>query len=169
VSSHMRIKAGWKEINELKQGFVSGLHEALRRFSHFVKANKGWELAKNATEIANTTVDLTSGFGETDPRVVNLASTADLQFLITDLGLSDIEILIGPNDLQQYERGIVKDISYVTAGVSVTLQNALAYTYESADRVRTLEYFPSLSIGQPGHPLRETGEGWTLELVGEEF
>lgn len=171
ITTLLRIAAGWKRGNEiLKAGFgAAGLHEGLRRFSNWVKANKSWALAKNSTLIASTTVDATSGFGQSDPRVLNITSTADTEFLITDLGETDLEFLVGPNDFGQYERGIVKDISYVATGVSITFQNALAYVYENEDRVRTLNFFPELSIMAAGSPMTESERGWLFNLIGEEF
>lgn len=170
VSTHVRVVIGWSRPEELKQGLdAAGLHEGLRRFAQYVKAAADWGAAKNATEIANTTVDAASGAGETDPRVLNLASTADLEFLLTDLGLTDLELLIGPNDELQYERAVVKDATYVTSGVSVTLQNALAYSYANGHRVRTLEYFPQLAVAQGGNPMVESVQNWTFRLTGEEF
>jgi hypothetical protein len=131
--------------------------EALRRFSLYADEYDGWGIARYANELVSTTCDAASGAAQSDPRQLNLTSTAEIEWL----GGAGVELRIGPNQYREYEHAKVISVS---SGNYVILDGHLTYDYASGDPVYSAGYLPSASKMAPEPAQAESRDGTSLVL-----
>jgi len=115
----------------------------------WARQGQEWSFAMDSSDVANTTLDSAAAAAQA---VVPLTAT-------TNLAADDICLIRAEDEDNEFEA--VKILS-VSAGVSVTLTEDLAFSYSSGDTFRHFEYFPAvISMDSEFDPEREgSWYGW---------
>ena len=109
---------------------IDGWRELYGWWWGWARLGKAWSFAMDSSKTVNTTLDDAAAAAQ---KVIPLASTADL-------AVGDYCVIIGDND---GEREMIK-IASISAGVSITAEDNLVFSYASGDAFRHNEYYPSV-------------------------
>lgn len=140
-----------------------GLHGIanLHAWREYAVRNQDWGIAHDGLQQVNTTLSAASGAGSSFGDILTMADSQHVDFLVSDLGIANPWLVIGPNSQRQTE--IARVVS-VPSSTTVQLVSALKYAYASGDAVRSLGYFPACALTGGQNPISSTAGAWSLNL-----
>lgn len=118
---------------EFDSYFSQAVYHTLWAWWSWARQGKTWAFALDSANVGNTTLDDSAAAGQ---KVIPVAATAAF-------AVDDFCLLRAVDNDDEFE--IVK-IASISAGVSVTAESNLVYSYTSSDTFRHKGYFPSVIL-----------------------
>ena len=122
----------WVEIKVVLEKLTRAQYNAMYAWWAYARQGQNFSFAMDSTKTGNTTLDDTAAAGQ---KVVPLTGTGD--FTVGDYAL------IKQASGDDFE---VVQIASISAGISVTLENNLEYSYAANDIFRHQLYWPDVTL-----------------------
>lgn len=131
--------------------FSESIYSDMIAFWSYVRTGNSFALAMDTTQVSNTTLDASAAAGQ---KVIPLTDT-------TSITAGDECLIRAKKHSYDIER---VEIASVSAGVSVTVEDNLIYSYQSSDIFRHWEYLPSNILMDTSFNPRQEGSSYFLTL-----